>query len=519
MCAGSTQVGNARFDARDAMGVALRLALGEVRPDDSGANWSLVFDTAARELLAPLAWARSGPFIRRHADDEVAALWRRAAMAAHVRGERQLRLLHDVVAALDTAGVHAVVLKGLPLGEQLYGNPFVRCSADIDLYVAARERQQAAAVLTARGWRRTDGGPPWHESWSIVCETTEYHLELHSRLVSDHLAHVGAPGPTSAMVVVGGVSVRAHVGDFVAPYLAVHLATHQLPPLLWLVDFATLWRSLTAADRARAVIAAGGARLGRYLTWARDRSALVAAAAAGDPRALPALGIDSDRRRDMHSIWRHLALASGVHDRVRLVAAFLGPHRARGTLGAVVRYTVARLRTRFGALIGASRNYGASYGPTDALRTNATPNATRPLRLEREELVTFTREVVGAGAALWVRAPGGSMIPSIPRGALVRIGPAPTAGISVGDIVLALTSDGEPILHRAVTVRDQGVVTRGDAAIHADPFVPLSRVIGVATHVRVGADERVLSRRPRHSIAVSALKMRRRIARVLRRAD
>jgi hypothetical protein len=111
------------------------------------------------------------------------------------------------------------------------------------------------------------------------------------------------------------------------------------------------------------------------------------------------------------------------------------------------------------------------------------------------------------------------MIPSIPRGALVRIGPAPTAGISVGDIVLALTSDGEPILHRAVTVRDQGVVTRGDAAIHADPFVPLSRVIGVATHVRVGADERVLSRRPRHSIAVSALKMRRRIARVLRRAD
>ena len=67
------------FDARDALGVALRLAFGHPRPEDERADWSLVFDAASRELLAPLAWSRSGLFIRRHADAGIATTWRRAA--------------------------------------------------------------------------------------------------------------------------------------------------------------------------------------------------------------------------------------------------------------------------------------------------------------------------------------------------------------------------------------------------------------------------------------------------------
>lgn len=109
------------------------------------------------------------------------------------------------------------------------------------------------------------------------------------------------------------------------------------------------------------------------------------------------------------------------------------------------------------------------------------------------------------------------MMPAIPRGALVRIGPVPKDGIVRGDAVLALTSDGEPVLHRVVRVVDNGLVMRGDAAIHTDPAVPFGRVIGVASHVRDGEVERKLSRRPLRSMSVSALKIRRRIARVLGR--
>jgi hypothetical protein len=62
------QVGVARFDVRDAVSLAIRLALGKPRFEDCSANWSLVFDAASREQLAPLAWVRSetiGPANRR----------------------------------------------------------------------------------------------------------------------------------------------------------------------------------------------------------------------------------------------------------------------------------------------------------------------------------------------------------------------------------------------------------------------------------------------------------------------
>ena len=504
------------FDARDALSVALRLAFGRPRPEDARADWSLVFDAASRELLAPLAWNRSGVFIRRHADVGLTSMWRRAAIAAHIRGGRQLELVRDASTALDAVGVDTVVLKGLPLGHRLYGDPFVRCTSDIDLYVPAGQRPRAAATLYRLGWRSVDGGAPWHETWSAIHGDAEYHLELLSWLVSDHLTHTRVPSPLWAREDVAGVELPVHTGDFVAPYLAAHLATHQLPPLLWLVDFATLWSTMSESARDCAEDAADNAGLGRYLAWAVNRGTLIERVAGGDREALGALGVDGRRRRDRHSIWRHLALASSTSDRVRLLAAFVAPRRVRGNLRSLAMYTVARLRTRFGTLGGASRAYGAQPDAA-AFAATAEPDP-RPWTLGRDDMVSLTREVVGAGAALRVRAPGGSMLPTIPRGALVCIGPIPSGGVTAGDVVLALTADGEPVLHRAIAVRHDSVLMRGDASINVDPPVPLERVIGVATHVRANGKERALGRRPTRSLTVSALKVRRRLARMVRRA-
>jgi hypothetical protein len=107
------------------------------------------------------------------------------------------------------------------------------------------------------------------------------------------------------------------------------------------------------------------------------------------------------------------------------------------------------------------------------------------------------------------------MLPSIPRGALVRIDPVPSDGVEKGDVVLSLTADGEPVIHRVLAISDTALTTRGDAAIHTDPPVPFGRVIGVATRVRDAAGERMITRRPRRSMAVTVLKLRRRVARVV----
>jgi hypothetical protein len=496
------------FDARDALAVALRLAFGHPRPEDGRADWSLVFDAASRELLAPLAWSRSGLFIRRHTDAAITATWRRAAIAAHVRGGHQLELARDATTALNAVGVDAVVLKGLPLGHRLYGDPFVRCMSDIDLYVPAAQRAHAAGTLRGLGWRSVDGAAPWHESWSAISGGSEYHLELHSWLVSDHLAHLRTPSALSARTAIAGVELPVHAGDFVAPYLAAHLATHQLPPLLWLVDFATLWATMSEAARGRARDAAERAGLGRYVAWAAERGMLVERAASGDWQALGALGIAARGRRDTHSIWRHVALAASSLDRARLLGAFVVPRRMRGNVRALARHTVARLRRRLPSLAGASRAYAAPSGAPDA----------RPLTLDRDEMVSLTRDVVGAGAALHIRAPGGSMLPTIPRGSLVCIGPVPSGGVRSGDVVLALAADGEPVLHRAIVARPESILMQGDASINVDPPVPMERVIGVATHVRTNGEYRALGRRPVYSLTVSALKVRRRLARMVRRA-
>jgi hypothetical protein len=508
----------AQPDTRHLLAVVLRLALGEPRRDDAGANWPAAFEAASRELLAALAWHRSGPFIRRHADRLIVDAWRRAALAADVRGERQLTLLREVTRMLGAFGVEPVVLKGLPLGARLYGHPFIRCSADIDLFVPADQRSRAAATLEASGWERTEGRAPWHESWMLMRAGAEHHLELHSMLVSDHLAHVAAPEPSARRVWLGETSVDAQDGDFVAPYLAVHLATHQLPPLLWLVDFATLWASLSTLDRRRAEEAAASAGVARYLDWARGRAADVTGAAAGDMAALAALGIRADGRRDAHSIWRHLALASTTADRARVLGAFVIPHRVRRDAGSIAKYTLARLRTRARTLARVTRTYNGGVASSRGAPDASSARAPRALRVERDELVSFTGDVLAVGAALLIRAPGGSMMPTIPRGGLVRIGPIPPTGVRIGDVVLALTADGEPVLHRVVALTDDGIVMQGDASIAADPTIPFRRLIGVATHVMERGREVSLGRRPRRSLAVSALKMRRRIARMVHRA-
>ena len=365
-------------DARAAVALALRLALGTSLPDDRDADWALGFDAASRELLVPLAWTRSGQRIRDHAPAAIASAWRRGSLAAHLRGQQQLDFLRTATAALIDAGVDAVVLKGMPLGEQLYGDAFVRCSADIDLYVPAAQRARAGAALRFLGWRSIEGEAPWHETWSLWRDEVEWHLELHSSLVSDHLAHLRVAPPAATAAWVGGHLLCAHTGPFVAPYLAAHLATHRMAPLLWLVDFATLWHASPADARVQSERAAREAGLDRYLRWACERAELLEPAARGDADALGALGIGSARRRDVHSIWRHVRLAASTGDRLQVALAFLAPRVARRNVRSLARYTIARLRTRLRSVTGTSREYTtgrAPVVPSNGSRIDVRPRA------------------------------------------------------------------------------------------------------------------------------------------------
>src|SRR5687767_12103439 len=57
----------------------------------------------------------------------------------------------------SSAGIDAVVLKGLPLASRLYGDFAVRACVDIDLYVSRESRAKADVALARAGWTLAEG--------------------------------------------------------------------------------------------------------------------------------------------------------------------------------------------------------------------------------------------------------------------------------------------------------------------------------------------------------------------------
>ena len=331
---------------RDATIGAVRLALGR-EPDPLAADqWRAVLRAAIGERLAALAWLRSGARIRAAAPTEVVDCWRTHAIAVDERGRDRLGLLAVVAMAFDRVGLPTIVLKGMPLAQRLYGDPFVRASDDVDLLVAAPSRGLAAQALVASGWHHETGAPPWDELFSRGPRTMRY-LEVHETLTSDYLSHLRLPEPRTAPIDLGGVTVQALDDPIEPAYLAAHLAGHQLPPLLWLVDFKTLWEGLDDARRTAAMDAAREFGLHRYLEWAVTTTAMLNGCVEGDRASLIALGIGERERRDPHlSIWRHARLAPTPLDACRAIGACLWPRPLRGNWRAMLTDTGRRVRRR-----------------------------------------------------------------------------------------------------------------------------------------------------------------------------
>ena len=103
------------------------------------------------------------------------------------------------------------------------------------------------------------------------------------------------------------------------------------------------------------------------------------------------------------------------------------------------------------------------------------------------EMTLFVILGVGMVAAPgWIRpvlVSGGSMEPSVMRGDVcIAVRHLP---VRDGDVVLYATPDRKLVLHRAVSVTEEGeVITRGDANTHEDRVpVALERIVGRAVCV------------------------------------
>jgi hypothetical protein len=113
--------------------------------------------------------------------------------------------------------------------------------------------------------------------------------------------------------------------------------------------------------------------------------------------------------------------------------------------------------------------------------------ATRALSLSAPELRDLVREVTSRGMSIWCVATGNSMRPTITHRSRVCLRAA-SAGVSVGDVVLAEVPDGRVVLHR-VRARTEGMLTlQGDALPVADPPTSIHSVAGVVEAIAIAPE-------------------------------
>ena len=467
--------------------LATAMPLGDVRPD-----WERALEVAVRERCAPLAWLRGADAIRRHAPPAVQGRWRSHALCATEHAHGQAAELVALVGAFADAGLSPVVLKGLPLSVMLYGDVAARPSTDTDLFVPAAERAAAHRLLLAAGWRHLYGDAPDEGSYQFDGVARCPYLELHSTVLDENLwAHVRVPAPERRRVTLDTGTVAAQDGRLLPVFLAAHLAKHAAVPLLWWVDFHTLWRGLPAAARADAVALATECGLQRCLAWAVEGSATLERAASAETGEQARGAMQRLRALHLsHNARRVATLAPGAIGRLRVLLAWAWPHHLR-------RHPVAYARhawRRCGAVVARNLTRGAQTVSRQELPPDS---SVRVLPVDDDAWLDVVRAAVGGGGTIWVRARGTSMLPAVPAGAYVRLGPLPDRPLRTGEVVLADIRAGAPLLHRIVDIEDDRYRLKGDSRLIPDPPVTHDRLVALADGVRVGAIVRPMPGPPR----------------------
>ena len=246
--------------------VALILALCRSQLDDAAQaeiadlltrplDWDEIAELAALHGVVGLVRRN---LLAMQAEDQVPARAWKAIEAAATQvafdGVLQLRETDLITATLHEAGIEAILLKGMALGDLLYEDPLVRPSADIDLLVAPADLAYAEEVLASAGYlpqspaeRAFQSANSYHISLvrqSLPGRYTllELHWDLGPRnLFRYDLAAWRSRAQRFSLAGCATPLLRFSPEDQLL-HLALHMRKHRYVGLRWLVDVAELLR-------------------------------------------------------------------------------------------------------------------------------------------------------------------------------------------------------------------------------------------------------------------------------------
>ncbi|MEJ7810639.1 MAG: nucleotidyltransferase family protein [Gemmatimonadaceae bacterium] len=339
-----------------------RCARARLTPEDAAAlraeladhpDWDALVDAAIEHGVAPLLY-RHLDALRDMCFDSVPAGPLDRLRAEHaLTVARNLRLageLRRILSALTVRGVAALPYKGPVLAADVYGDVALRCFADLDILIAARDLPASRDVIAALGYEQEHARTPAQERQllrtgneeSLVRGDDKVELQwcvakdiFGVRITFDDL------WPRHVTTMLGGAPVPTLANEDLLLVLCVHGSSHAWDRLIWITDVAELLRRTKgpyspALDWERVCHAARDARAERALrlgvTLARELLDAplppeIARWASADA-SLP--GLVSEVRRElsgeasgMRSIRVHLRVRETVRDKARFVVRAL----------------------------------------------------------------------------------------------------------------------------------------------------------------------------------------------------
>lgn len=152
--------------------------------------------------------------------------------------------------AFAQAGIDLLFVKGLTVGALAYPKPLLKMGWDIDLLIAERDLERAAAELMERGYGRVEPADSvalasWHsrEKESVWSRPDErLHVELHTRLADNRrlIPGIGLGSPRREVEVARGISLPTLAEDDLFAYLCVHGSSSLWFRLKWITDLAAI---------------------------------------------------------------------------------------------------------------------------------------------------------------------------------------------------------------------------------------------------------------------------------------
>ena len=189
-----------------------------------------------------------------------------------VEAQRAVSGAAQALASLNEAGIRAMVIKGVPLGQVYYAAPGLRPMNDADILVEQHRADEALDVLQAAGWRSPVANWPARRAVHIsVCHAIALErgagaaVDLHWRPLHEKLPQAAEQQLWSRAVAidVAGVATLRPDATFLLMQVLLHgLRSNVKAPLRWIPDALMILRQDAARiDWDRLVEASRRARM------------------------------------------------------------------------------------------------------------------------------------------------------------------------------------------------------------------------------------------------------------------